>query len=377
MAYRSGPSIAPGNGLPDPRLAVWMNRGSRLQAPRNSKCANGCTKLGFHMLSKVAKEIVARCLLWSGIVRAIRLLLWRDRVLILVYHDPKPEVVNSHLAYLRKIAEPISLADLYCRSNGGPRVVITVDDGHVGNRELIKAFQAHGIRPTIFLCSRIVGTRRQFWWLHSKAVAQRVQQLKRLGNTQRLSELAELGFRQDAEIDAPAALSTQDIERMKGFVDFQSHGRFHPILTRCDDEECEIEIAQSRREIERLVACDCLHFAFPNGDYGEREIAILQSAGYRTARTLDVGWNDARSDPFRLKAVAVSDESSCAWFAIQVSLIPAYFRHLRRGGPSRRSPQRGASVQSPSLPSGPPVEAVTARQCDDKSRMTTPSASIR
>ena len=283
------------------------------------------------MLSKVAKEIVARCLLWSGIVRAIRSLLWRDRVLILVYHDPKPEVVNSHLAYLREIAEPISLSDLYCRSNGRPRVIITIDDGHVGNRELIKVFLAHGIRPTIFLCSCIVGTRRQFWWRHSEVVARRVEQLKRLPNTERLSKLAELGFRQHAEIDAPAALSTQDIGRMNAFVDFQSHGRFHPILTRCDDEECEIEVTQSRREIEKLVARDCLHFAFPNGDYGEREIAILRSAGYQTARTLDVGWNDAHSDPFRLKAVAVSDDSSRVWFAIQVSLIPAYFRHLRRG----------------------------------------------
>ena len=46
-------------------------------------------------------------------MRAIRSLLWRDRVLILVYHDPKPEVVNSHLAYLREIAEPISLPDFH------------------------------------------------------------------------------------------------------------------------------------------------------------------------------------------------------------------------------------------------------------------------
>jgi peptidoglycan/xylan/chitin deacetylase (PgdA/CDA1 family) len=322
------------------------------------------------MLSKVTKEIVARCLLWSGIVRAVRLLLWRNRVLILVYHDPKPEVINSHLAYLRKIAEPISLSDLYCRSNGRPRVVITIDDGHVGNRELIEVFRAHHVRPTIFLCSRIVGARRQFWWLHSKAVAERVEQFKRLGNTERLSKLAELGFRQDAEVDVPAALSTQDIERMKAFVDFQSHGRFHPILTRCDDEECEIEITQSRREIEQLVARDCLHFAFPNGDYGEREIAILRSAGYRTARTLDVGWNDVHNDPLRLKAVAISDDSSCAWFAVQVSLIPAYFRHLTRSGLSGRSPWCVASVGSPSPASGPQVE-------DQKSRMTNPSASIR
>src|SRR5262249_15642675 len=146
-----------------------------------------------------------------------------------------------------------------------------------------------------------------------------------------LVKLLTFGFRQDAEMDAPAALSAQDIEWMKASVDFQSHGRFHPILTRCDDRECEIEIMQSRLEIQELVARACLHFAFPNGNYGEREITILKSAGYRTARTLDVGWNDADTDPFRLKAVPVSDDSSLAWFAVQISLIPAYFRYLLRG----------------------------------------------
>jgi peptidoglycan/xylan/chitin deacetylase (PgdA/CDA1 family) len=288
---------------------------------------------------KVTREIVAHFLLWSGIVTALRWMFWRDRVLILVYHDPKPEVMDLHLTCLRGIADPISLSDLHTRPNGRPRVVITIDDGHIGNGRLLDVFKAHGIRPTIYLCSSIAGTARQFWWHHGGAIAEHVEDLKRLPNSQRLSKLAAYGFQQDAELDTPAALSGRDIERMKPYVDFQSHGRLHPILTRCDDRECESEIAQSRQEIERLVGRDCLHFAFPNGNYGEREIGIVKAAGYQTARTLDVGWNGAASDPFRLKAVAVSDDSSQAWFAVQVSLIPAYLRYLRRGSFFGRSPQ--------------------------------------
>jgi peptidoglycan/xylan/chitin deacetylase (PgdA/CDA1 family) len=288
---------------------------------------------------RLAKEIIARCLLWSGILRILRWLLWRNRVLIVVYHDPKPEILDSHLRYLLRIAKPISLSEIYRNSGADPRVVITIDDGHVGNRRLLEVFRTHGIRPTIFLCSCIAGTRRQFWWRHSNVVAGNVEYLKRLRNADRLLKLLTFGFRQDAEMDAPAALSAQDIERMKASVDFQSHGRFHPILTRCDDRECEIEIMQSRHEIQELVGRECLHFAFPNGNYDEREIAILKSAGYRTARTLDVGWNDANTDPFRLKAVPVSDDSSLAWFAVQVSLIPGYFRYLLRGSFIGRSPQ--------------------------------------
>jgi peptidoglycan/xylan/chitin deacetylase (PgdA/CDA1 family) len=288
---------------------------------------------------RLAREAIARCLLWSGIVGAIRLLFWRDRVLILVYHDPKPEVMDSHLRYLCKIAQPIGLSDIHDKSNGRPRFIITIDDGHAGNVQLLEVCKAHGIRPTIFLCSCIVGTRRQFWWRHGQLPAADIERLKRLRNADRLSQLAALGFSQDADDEAPAALSQRHVAHMKPCVDFQSHGRFHPILTCCDDRECQREITQSRHEIERLVGGECRHFAYPNGNYGEREIAMLRSAGYRTARTLDIGWNGGDCDPFRLKAAPVSDDSSVAWFAVQISLIPAYIRYLRQGSLFGRSPQ--------------------------------------
>jgi peptidoglycan/xylan/chitin deacetylase (PgdA/CDA1 family) len=289
-------------------------------------------------LARLAKEIIARFLLWSGVICAIRRLLWRDRVLIIVYHDPQPETLDSHLTYLRRIADPIKLSERRQSSTGRPRVVITIDDGHAGNARLLTVFRKHGIHPTIFLCTAIVGTRRQFWWRHSESVAGRIEYLKQSSNAERLATLSTLGFAQEAENDPPAALSNHDIENMKGSVDFQSHGRFHPVLPCCDDKDCKIEIVRSRYELEQLVGHRCQDFAFPNGSYGEREIRLLTLAGYETARTLDAGWNDAKTDPFRLKAVPVSDDASWAWFAVQLSLIPAYFRHMRRGSFLGRAP---------------------------------------
>jgi peptidoglycan/xylan/chitin deacetylase (PgdA/CDA1 family) len=288
--------------------------------------------------ARLAKEIIARCLLWSGVIYAIRHLLWRDRVLIVVYHDPQPEMLDSHLTYLRRVADPIKLSHRCRIPTGRPRVVITIDDGHAGNARLLNVFRKHGIHPTIFLCTAIVGTQRQYWWRHSEAVIGRLEYLKRLPNAERLATLSTLGFAQDAEMDTPAALSTRDIEHMKASVDFQSHGRFHPVLPCCEDEDCKIEITQSRHELARLVGHDCRDFAFPNGSYGEREIRLLKFAGYETARTLDAGWNDAKTDPFRLKAVSVSDDASWAWFAVQISLIPAYFRYVKRGSFLGRAP---------------------------------------
>jgi hypothetical protein len=36
----------------------------------------------------------------------------------------------------------------------------------------------------------------------------------------------------------------------------------------------------------------------------------------------DVGWNDERTDPFRLKAFDIPDDASVTWLAAQLTGIP-------------------------------------------------------
>src|SRR5262249_24961985 len=199
-------------------------------------------------LRLVLKTVLAYFILWSGIALASRLLLWRDRVLILLYHDPRPEVLDRHLHYLTRIADLISLANLWQppRLRRRLRALITLDDGHLGNAKLLDVFLKYEVRPTIYICSQIVNTNRQFWWMHPAARTEGIQRLKRLSNRERLLLLGAHGFRQDAEAEQQVALSVQDIAALKRWVDFQSHGRFHPILTQCDDAECQFEISESR-----------------------------------------------------------------------------------------------------------------------------------
>jgi peptidoglycan/xylan/chitin deacetylase (PgdA/CDA1 family) len=287
---------------------------------------------------QILKGVLARLITASGIDRMTRALLWRDRVAILLYHDPDPETMDRHLTYLGTICDLVPLAALGSPGNGRPRAVITFDDGHAGNASLLPIFIKHNVRPTIFLCSGIVGHPRRHWWLYPAVEKLGVERLKRLANDQRLAELRNCGYRQDGE-DQATGLSIEQIEAMSPFVDFQVHTRFHPILTRCDDDECEEEIVQSKTEIETLMGRRCEHFAYPNGNYSDREINFLKAAGYRTARTCDIGWNDHRTDPFRLKTIIVDDHASPRWFAADLSGIPTFLGYLRRGGWVGRFPQ--------------------------------------
>lgn len=307
-------------------------------------------------MKALLRESFARVVIWTGVAAAVRRLLWRDRVAVLLYHDPKPATLDAHLSYLKTICDVVPLSELDKPGRGRPRAVITLDDGHAGNAALLPVFAKHGVRPTIFVCSGIVAKPRAHWWMHPAAAHADIERLKRLPNRARLRELAALGYREgepddgqadhgqagragataNVVLDAPAqvatGLSAEQIEAMRPYVDFQSHTRFHPILTRCDDRECEDEIVGSKREIERLSGNECVHFAYPNGNYGEREVRVLKAAGYRTARTCDVGWNDGRTDPFRLRAIDIHDDSSLAWFAAQLTGIPLFLRYMRQGG---------------------------------------------
>jgi peptidoglycan/xylan/chitin deacetylase (PgdA/CDA1 family) len=277
------------------------------------------------------KEILAALVVLTGVARATRAWLWRDRVAVLLYHDPDPETLDRHLTYLRQVCDLVPLTDVAVPGRGRPRAAITLDDGHAGNAKLLPIFIKHKVRPTIFLCSSIVGRPRSHWWLHPGSARMDHERLKRMTNAERLAELAAYGYHQDAD-DRPTGLSIEQIEAMRAHVDFQSHTRFHPVLTRCNDIECMDEIGNSKREVEALLHNACEHFAYPNGNYGDREVSLVKAAGFKSARTCDIGWNDHRTDPFRLRTLIVEDDASPRQFAAQLTGIPYFLHYLKKGG---------------------------------------------
>ncbi len=283
------------------------------------------------------RELAATIIRYSGIPFLIRNVAGRSRVSIVVYHDPAPEVLDRHLAYLTSRYQVITL-DLLAEalhSKDWERIparalVVTVDDGHKGNSRLSGVFAKHGVVPTVYLCSQIVATRRGFWFHHCEvALAQR---LKSLPQAERLQQLMEhSGFAQTKEYPESTALTSVDLESMKSHVDFGAHTRFHPILTMCTDADCEIEIRGSREDLEARFGRPCRHFSYPNGDYTEREVEMARRAGFRSARTTDVGWNGPHTDPYRLRLTGVTDDASINLLVVQLSGIIAYVRSVLAG----------------------------------------------
>jgi len=251
---------------------------------------------------ELIKEAIGFLLRFSGILWVIRCMFCSNKVTIMVYHTPEPETFRKHIAYLAKRYRFISLNKLVDAirnkdwSDIPPNaMVITIDDGHKTNYELLDTIKTFNIRPMIYLCSHIVMTNRRFWF---NATNYSTQALKRIPPdivTEKLT--CESGHTPTEEYPERETLSKSEIIDMEPYVDFGSHTKFHPILPQCDDARSRDEIQSSKKTLGELLNRPIEHFAYPNGDYGEREVEYVKRSGHKSARTLDVGWVDVNSDP--------------------------------------------------------------------------------
>ena len=276
------------------------------------------------------KSLIATFVCLSGMPILIREWVCRNRVAILLYHNPKPSVFAKHIAYLSHHFTLISLDTLVSAIHRGdfsqipPKsVVITIDDGHAGNFELLPIVKQYEIRPTFYVCTQIINTYRHFWFKiegQSKALKER---LKRLSNMERLAHLKNtVNFEPEKTYPDRQALNISEIKEMAERVDFQPHTQFHPILPRCTETECKQEILGSKSDLESFLGVECLHFSYPNGDYTQREIEIVKMGDFHSARTTDIGWNTRNTTPYQLKAIPITDDAGLTLFRAELTTIP-------------------------------------------------------
>jgi peptidoglycan/xylan/chitin deacetylase (PgdA/CDA1 family) len=282
-------------------------------------------------------KAISRLISLLGIHQIVRFLK-RHKTTFILYHNPEPVIFRRHIEYLSKSYTIISLEEFLDYKNN-PKgkmpdysMVITFDDGHKGNFLLTDIIASFNIKPTIYVCSGIVCTNRKFWF---KLEGIQVRGLKKMDDTQRIKHLKQaVNFSYEDEFSALErhALTQEELTQMNPYVDFQSHTQSHPILTTCDADTVYHEILQSRLELTEKINSPVRHFAYPNGDYSKREIELLKKAGYQSARTTDVGWNDKTTDPFQLKITGVNDHAPLWMLKAELTGIPGYIYNVYKSG---------------------------------------------
>lgn len=288
------------------------------------------------------KKVIFLLIRWSGLPFLFRELVQKNKVTIVLFHDIDKKFAEAGFSYLSKKYNLIGLETFLqaCEEKNKDKIpakamIITFDDGHKRNIELLPIIKQYNIPITIFLCAGIVDTNRHFWFKVEERPLS-LPELKRKTNRERLKILSKTGFLQEREYDMPQALDKGQIEALKGGVNLQSHTTFHPCLPTCNNREASEEIAGSKEMLKEKFNLDVNSFSYPNGDYSDRDIQLLKQAGYQCGVTVDYGFNSINSDLFKLKRIDVNDAGDLNELIVKSSgvwgFLEAFYKGKRRSG---------------------------------------------
>lgn len=248
------------------------------------------------MTSRRLRAVVFWLLRRSGVPWVVRHTNQRRRATILVYHNPPAAVMERHLALLTRLYRVVSLRE-YIEKRAAGSLVVTLDDGYVENVALRDVFERSSVVPTIFVCTGIVGTSRGFWFRH----------------------VDDANFEPGEERGVREALSDDEVRELAAVADIQAHTATHPILPRCTAEQAEAEIAGSKRDLEQRFGLDVYAFAYPNGEYTEREAQLVRDAGYRCALAVGGRTDNGSADLYALPRITVDDHDGVDELVVKAS----------------------------------------------------------
>lgn len=279
-------------------------------------------------IKKIMYYIINKC----GIPFLVRNFFQRNKVTILLFHDLKTDSAAKVLKFVKDKYNIIKL-DTFINAIKNQTaseipekaVIITFDDGHFNNYNLLPIIKEESIPITLFLCSSIVGTRRKFWFKNEE-IFDIKSKLKKVSNRNRLNILSQKKVPQKKEYRSPQALTLKQINEMKYFVDFQSHTRYHPILPMCNYEEAQDEISNSKKELEDTLNIEISSISYPNGDYSERDILLAKESGYKCGVTVDSGYNTSKTDLFKLKRLSLNDTGDLNELSIRACGLIGFFK---------------------------------------------------
>lgn len=212
-------------------------------------------------------------------------------------------------------------------------LAITFDDGYADNYEVaLPILRRHSLQATFFVATgflddgcmwndQIVETIRRsrssvldltglglpgIEFLDLKDIEQRrsaietlIGAIKYLPVPTRLKLCEELSVRAKVEIPADLMMSSGQVVALRqSGMQIGAHTVTHPILATLDPIEAKTEVAQSKRELERLLSEEVCLFAYPNGqpgsDYKPADVDMVRSLGFKAA--VSTTWGAARQD---------------------------------------------------------------------------------
>jgi glycosyltransferase involved in cell wall biosynthesis/peptidoglycan/xylan/chitin deacetylase (PgdA/CDA1 family) len=285
------------------------------------------------------------------------------------------EEFDRQLQYLAENFEVVAMSEAARRLAEGrpferPTACITFDDGYKNNFTLAAPILCRrGLPATFYLATGFIGTDEILWMPrleHALASTRRprlnlsdyglgvyslgrgaaesfvrlLSTLYRMPRRRRNRILAAVVERLDpnpnADLSCFEMMSWNDVAAMEsmGLFEFGGHTVSHQIVRPLDDEELEMEIGRSIREVAAHVRRPPTTFAYPNGtqdDFDERAKEVLRRHGVEAAVSTIEGVNSSKSDRYALRRVLVGSMMGMDEFRVRVSGLVDWVKRRGRG----------------------------------------------
>lgn len=98
------------------------------------------------------------------------------------------------------------------------------------------------------------------------------------------------------------------------------HTHMHPDLRLVSQDRLDREIADSKKALSEATGQDVLSFCYPAGEYNDRVLEAVRSAGFLGAVTTQPGTIDLGSHPYTLKRIRVDGRESLETFKRKLSI---------------------------------------------------------
>lgn len=201
----------------------------------------------------------------------------------------RPRQFAAQLRWLRAAGfESISFADYVAYRRGAGRlpsrpILITFDDGYLSNRTIALPLLARfGFSATVFLVSDFIGATNQW----------------------------------DADEAQEPLLAIDDIRAMqRAGIEFQSHTRSHPRLTRLTAADAFRELRESRAALETMLETPVSVVAYPWGECDVETQRSAREAGYDAGVIVRRRTNFENTPLLELRRIGINHETTLARFA--------------------------------------------------------------
>ncbi len=239
--------------------------------------------------------MISNYLIFSGAVKKARQRAFDgEYILSFYFHNPTKKEFEYCLKWLIKNKFTfLKVSDLEAIRQGKvpfPKgaVLLTVDDGWKTNEEnIVDVANQYGIPVTIFIATEPV-EQGAYWWsylqdadLEKEGIPEK-RQLKKSSNESRMAYLEKIKSQVHLNREAMTKETVESISNSP-WIGIGGHTHTHPILINCNEKAVYEELNISKQKLESWIGKEVDSFAYPNGDFGEREKRILKELHYRYA----------------------------------------------------------------------------------------------